>query len=111
MWFTFLYSSLIPMGAFLSTIGLCLYYWVDKYNLLRRSSVNSAIAGELSLLSMKLLDFTLLCKPIGEIIFDSQIRNSYCITSIVMSAVAILYLMLPIDDFLNYFHPERFKTE
>lgn len=99
------------MGAFVSTIGLCLYYWVDKYNLLRRSSVNSAIAGELSLLSMKLLDFTLLCKPIGEVIFDSQIRGSYCITSIIMSAFAILYLMLPIDAFLSYFHPEKFKIE
>jgi hypothetical protein len=45
MWFTFLYSSLIPFGAFLSILGLCLYYWIDKYNLLRRSSVNSNIAG------------------------------------------------------------------
>jgi hypothetical protein len=54
---------------------------------------------------MKLLDFTLLCKPMGEILFDSQIRESYCLSSIVMCAVAILYLVLPIDDFLNYFHP------
>jgi hypothetical protein len=111
MWFTFLYSSLIPIGAFLSLIGLGLYYWVDKYNLLRRSSVNSKIVGELSHFSMKLLDFTLLCKPIGEILFDAQIRDSYCISSIVMSAVAILYLVLPIDDFLTYFHSEKFKTE
>lgn len=39
MWFTFLYASLIPMGAFLTAIGIGLYYWVDKYNLLRRSSL------------------------------------------------------------------------
>jgi len=65
MWFTYLYSSLIPLGAFFSAIGLSLYYWIDKYNLLRRSSVNSNISGELSLFSMKLLDFTLICKPIG----------------------------------------------
>jgi hypothetical protein len=65
MWFTFLYSSLIPLGTFLSTIGLCLYYWADKYNLLRRSSISSNIAGELSIFAMKLLDFTLLCKPAG----------------------------------------------
>jgi hypothetical protein len=65
MWFTYLYDSLIPFGACLSILGLSLYYWVDKYNLLRRSSVNSNIAGELSLFSMKLLDFTLLFKPLG----------------------------------------------
>ena len=45
MWFTYLYDSLIPFGACLSLLGLSLYYWIDKYNLLRRSSVNSNIAG------------------------------------------------------------------
>lgn len=39
MWFTFLYVTLIPIGAFLSLLGLWMYYWVDKYNLLRRSKV------------------------------------------------------------------------
>lgn len=104
MWFTYLYSSLIPFGAFMSAIGLSLYYWVDKYNLLRRSSVNSNIAGELSIFSMKLLDFSLLAKPLGEIIFDSQIRSSFTITSLVLCGIALLYLVLPIDDYLDYFH-------
>lgn len=39
MWFTFLYSTSIPAGAFISMLGLMIYYWVDKYNLLRRSTV------------------------------------------------------------------------
>ena len=39
MWFTFLYVTLIPIGAFLSLVSLWMYYWVDKYNLLRRSKV------------------------------------------------------------------------
>jgi hypothetical protein len=105
MWFTYLYTSLIPVGACLSVIGMCLYYWVDKYNLLRRSSVNSNIAGELSLFSMKLLDFTLFCKPIGEILFDSQIRSSYCISSVVMAILALGYLAMPMDTVLEFFHP------
>ena len=104
MWFTYLYSSLIPLGGFFSTIGLCLYYWVDKYNLLRRSSVNSNIAGELSLHAMKLLDFTLICKPLGEILFDSQIRDSYNMASILMLAVGVLYILLPMDSLLEYIH-------
>lgn len=111
MWFTFLYASLIPFGACLSAIGLCLYYWVDKYNLLRRSSVNSNIAGELSLFSMKLLDFTLLCKPLGELLFDFQIRDSYCKSSIVMAAIGFAYLVAPVDRLLDLMHPEKFKAE
>ena len=111
MWFTYLYSSLIPLGALFSTIGLTLYYWVDKYNLLRRSRVNSNIAGELSIQTMKLLDFTLVCKPVSEIIFDCQLRDSYNITSLIMLSIGFVYLLLPVDQILEYFHPEKFNNE
>lgn len=65
MWFTFLYATLIPLGSLVSLIGLSLYYWVDKYNLLRRSSLTHNISGSMAIVSMKLLDFTLLMKPAG----------------------------------------------
>jgi hypothetical protein len=39
MWLVALYQSLIPIGTMIAIIGLTLYYWIDKYNLLRRSSV------------------------------------------------------------------------
>ena len=39
IWFTFLYSELIPLGSFLMLVGLMLYYWVDKYNFLRTSAI------------------------------------------------------------------------
>ena len=45
MWFTYLYLSLIPIGTAITIVGLIIYYWVDKYNLLRRASVPSNIAG------------------------------------------------------------------
>ncbi len=65
VWFTFLYVSLIPMGSFLTFVGVGLYYWVDKYNLLRRSSVHENISGKLSLIAMKLLDAVLVFMPLG----------------------------------------------
>lgn len=65
MWFTFLYATLIPVGSFLSFIGLSLYYWVDKYNLLRRSSLKNNIPGKIAVKSLKLLDFTLVLRPLG----------------------------------------------
>jgi hypothetical protein len=39
MWFTFLYATLVPIGAFFSLFGLGLYYWIDKFTLLRKSSI------------------------------------------------------------------------
>ena len=70
MWFTFLYSTLIPGGAFLTCIGLGLYYWVDKYNLLRRSSLKNNISGNMAIISLKLLDLTLFMRAAGELLFD-----------------------------------------
>lgn len=31
--------------------------------------------------------------------------------SIIMLGVGVLYLILPIDSFLEYFHPEKFNNE
>lgn len=56
-------------------IGLILFYWVDKLTLLRRSSINENVNGELSMRAMKLVDATLFLRAIGEIIFDAQIRD------------------------------------
>jgi hypothetical protein len=77
MWFTYLYATLIPVGAVITVFGLICYYWVDKFNLLRRSSISGQISGNIINVSMTLLDFTLLMKPFGSIIFDTQIRDSY----------------------------------
>lgn len=71
MWFTFLYATLIPIGAFITFLGLCIYYWSDKINLLRRSSLSHNVSGSMAIVSLKLLDITLILRPIGTIIFDS----------------------------------------
>ena len=75
MWFVFLYSTLLPIGAVISVFGLFFYYWVDKYNLLRRSKVHGKVSGHFMRTSLLLLDFTLILKPIGSLIFDLHIRG------------------------------------
>jgi hypothetical protein len=39
VWLVSFYQSLIPAGPPVCALGLIIYYWVDKYNLLRRSSI------------------------------------------------------------------------
>ena len=65
MWFTFLYSSLIPIGPFITLIGLSLYYWIDKYNLLRRSKLNNTIESKLPLLAIFIMQLIAVWKPLG----------------------------------------------
>lgn len=97
VWFTYLYSSLVPGGAILICLGLCFYYWVDKMTLLRRSSINENVSGKLSLQAMKLMDLTLIFRAAGEIIFDSQIRSAICFESIVCICIGGVYMLLPMN--------------
>lgn len=65
MWFTFLYSQLIPLGSFLIVIGLTLYFWIDKYNFLRCSTLKSGMSGKMAILALKSLDATLFLPFLG----------------------------------------------
>ncbi len=110
MWFTFLYSTLIPIGAFASLAGIGLYYWVDKFTLLRRSSLGGEVSGHVVLASMKLLDFTLLLKPLGQLLFDIQIRHKSGLpVTIAMIVFAFVYIILPMDRIIEFINPENFK--
>lgn len=100
MWFTYLYATMIPLGAFITFVGLGFYYWIDKFNLLRKSSLTQNISGEMTLFSLKLLDFTLILRPIGEMIFDSSMRDGINAPSIVFTCVAFLYLIVPLNPIL-----------
>jgi hypothetical protein len=104
MWFTFFYSTLIPIGAIVAVFGLFCYYWVDKYNLLRRSAVNGRISGTIIHSSLPLLDFTLLLRPLGSIIFDSELRSSYMPSNVAMIVVSVIYMLLPKDKLISCFN-------
>ncbi len=49
MWFTFLYGSAIPIGIAFSMLGLSIYYFADKYNVLRRRTIKENLAKDLSI--------------------------------------------------------------
>ncbi len=60
MWFTFFYSPVIPFATLFSIIGLILYYWVDKYNILRRRTVKENIGRDLSIEMIEYLEFVII---------------------------------------------------
>ncbi len=74
IWFTFLYVCVVPFGSILTFLGLGLFYWIDKYNLLRRSSILEGVSDDLCMKALFLLEFVLILKPGGELIFDALIR-------------------------------------
>jgi hypothetical protein len=111
MWFTFLYSELIPLGSFLILIGLVLYYWVDKYNFLRRSALKEGLSGKITILSLKSLDATLFLAPAGRALFDWILHGKFDILNIILTAVGLIYLVIPISDLIWHFNEEKFLLE
>ena len=105
-WLTYFYTSLIPGGSLIMFPGLICYYWADKFALLKRSSIEENVSGELSIKALKLIDFTLVLRSTGEMIFDSQIRMSGVEwVSIVTLCIGVVYVLLPMDTILEYLHP------
>jgi hypothetical protein len=108
MWFTFLYSELIPLGSFLVLIGLILYYWVDKLNFLRRSALKAGISGKMSLLSLKSLDATLFLAPAGRVLFTYIMHQKMEYFSVILTVLGLIYLVLPISDMIWAVNEEKF---
>lgn len=109
MWFTFLYSSLIPMGAFIAVLGLMMYYWVDKYNLLRRSSISRQVSGRVIETSLMLLDLIIFFKPLGSLIFDLQLRNQCLPSTIAMLCIGFVYSIIPKAAIIERLNNEQFR--
>jgi hypothetical protein len=69
-----MYSSVVPMGALCVFLGFVFNYWIAKYNILKRSSIEHQVSGHFITMALKLLDISLIMKPAGELLFDYQIR-------------------------------------
>ena len=112
VWFTFLYQSLIPFGAFLSTLGLLLYYWIDKYNLLRRSVLKVNLSSKIPLAFLSMLEWCLVFQPVGSLIFDGFIREYTALNlapSIVMIVCGLIYVLVPKNEAINCCFNEKFN--
>ena len=66
--------------------------------------------------ALALLDFSIVMKPTGEMIFDSSVRNGVQVESIVCLVVGVVYCFMPatwiIDHILReefYLHEKTYK--
>lgn len=111
MWFTFLYSSLIPIGSFLTLVGLGLYYWVDKYNFLRRSVLKAGLSGKMAIMGLKSLDATLFLAPAGNVLFSFILHDKIDKLEVIFVVLGVIYLILPISDWIEAVNEENFLIE
>jgi len=69
MWFTFFYTPAIPLGTFWSIIGLIVYYWADKYNIIKRRTVKECISRDLSFEMIEMLEAIIIFHAFGDFFF------------------------------------------
>ncbi len=60
MWFTFFFCSIIPIGSLISLVGLIIYYWADKYNIINKRIVKESISKEITYEMIELLELCIL---------------------------------------------------
>ena len=75
MWFTFFYAPAIPAGILLSLLSLIFYYYIDKYNVLRRRTIKESLNRDVSIEMIELLETGLVFYGIGNVTFEYQLFN------------------------------------
>lgn len=66
MYLVAFYSPIIPMGILISILGIVMFYWINKYNVVRRCSINFSLSAELSIEMTEMIEYFL---PIYSVIF------------------------------------------
>lgn len=69
MWFTFLYSSCIPLGTLWSMLGLMIYYNADKHNVVVRRTIKDSIGADLSCEMIEMLENIVILHCFGGFFF------------------------------------------
>ena len=111
MWFSFLFGSLIPIGMFFSILGLCLYYFIDKYNVFKKRTIKDNLSKELSIEMIELLETILLMSAFGRYIVDKLLLDLPTNRYMLNIAVSVLYMVLPLEDITEYFFKVPENTE
>lgn len=76
MWVTFFYGGPIPIGVILSFAMLNVYYWIDKYIVLRRRTIKDSISRDLSIEMIETLEMILILYAIGSLAMNYKLTGT-----------------------------------
>ena len=70
MWVTFLYAPLIPIVLPFSLVYIILTYYIEKYTIMRRSTVKDVLSRNISIEMIEYLEFIIIFYSIGNFLFE-----------------------------------------
>lgn len=98
MWFTFLYGSAIPLGIVFSMFGLTIYYYIDKYNVLRRRTIKENLGKALSIEMIEMLELIILFNGFGSLTMSYNLFGEVHWQDIAILFASIVYCLLPMQE-------------
>ncbi|CAD8112660.1 unnamed protein product [Paramecium sonneborni] len=111
MWFTFFYGDIIPVGILFSIMGLTLYYFVDKYNVLRRRTIKESLSKHLSIEMIEMLELIVIFTGIGNTVVSSILFGEVKWQDFIIIIIGVLYNLLPMEDISIVLFPLEQKDE
>ncbi|CAD8169509.1 unnamed protein product [Paramecium pentaurelia] len=111
MWFTFFYGDIIPLGILFSIMGLTLYYFVDKYNVLRRRTIKESLSKHLSIEMIEMLELIIIFTGIGNTIVSSILFGEVKWQDFIIIIIGVVYILLPMEDISSVLFPLEQKDE
>jgi len=70
MWVTFLYAPLIPIVLPFSLVYIILTYYIEKYTIMRRSTVKDVLSRNISIEMTEYLELIIIFYSIGNFLFE-----------------------------------------
>lgn len=108
MWFTFFYCSCIPIGILVSAASLIYYYWVDKYNVLKRRTIKETLSREVSIEMIEMLELCVVWFALGSITFQKELYGLWSLIGFIQLGLGLLYFILPMEVVIDtFFHIEN----
>ncbi|KAL4498327.1 hypothetical protein ABPG72_013133 [Tetrahymena utriculariae] len=101
MYITIFYSPAVPLGLFFSLIGIFMYFWVQKYILLRMKSVEKQISVKLSIEMTEYLEYVISIYAVSNALFKWQTVGGFPTLQIVGAVIGFVYSVLPIQLFVD----------
>jgi hypothetical protein len=102
MWFTFLFGSAIPIGILFSMLGLSIYFWVDKYNVMHRRTVKENLAKEVSIEMIEMLELSIIFCGFGNMTMSYSFFQVIHWPDLVVLVAGIIYAAVPMQEFNDY---------
>ena len=80
-----------------------MYYYVDKYNVMRRRTIKESISYEVSVEMIEMLELTIIFFAVGNFTFSYHLFHKIEWQEYVIIIIGVIYSILPMEQINQHF--------